>query len=331
MSHSPITTFGGWAASLRLAWAVHLVGGAAKFDIIQCHFGALGLKAVLLRHIGALSGRIVTAFHGEDITNYPKRFGDNHYARLFESGDLFLPVSPRWNDALASMGCPPGRIRTHRMGIDIRLFPQRSPARSSGTLRILTIGRLVEKKGIADAILAVAGLTTNVEYEIVGDGPLRAELEALVRTQRMDDRVRFIGAQTRDQISARLQRADIFLAPSVTGRDGDIEGIPVTIMEAMATGLPVVSTKHSAIPDLVADGVSGFLVDEHDIAALTSRLSALAADSTLRAQMGAIGRDIVTKDFEMGALTTRLENHYRGLLEPGGMEPPGATASPLAG
>jgi colanic acid/amylovoran biosynthesis glycosyltransferase len=291
------------------------VGDAAEFDIIQCHFGALGLKAVLLREIGALRGKIVTAFHGEDITNYPQRFGGNHYAKLFASGDLFLPVSPRWNDALMAMGCPPDRIHTHRMGVDLGQFPQRSPARTGGgALRILTIGRLVEKKGIADAILSVAGLMTDVEYEIIGDGPLRANLEILARTHGVAGKVRFVGAQTRDQIVTRLQRADVFLAPSVTGRDGDIEGIPVTIMEAMASGVPVVSTRHSAIPDLVADGVSGFLVGEHDVAALTNRLAVLAADPGLCARMGRSGRDIVAREFEMGALTTRLENHYRALI-----------------
>src|SRR5689334_2643336 len=89
--------FGGMAASLRLLWSVRLVDGHADFDIIQCHFGALGVKAALLREVGALRGKIVTAFHGEDITNYPRRFRGNVYAPLFEQGDLFLPISSRWN------------------------------------------------------------------------------------------------------------------------------------------------------------------------------------------------------------------------------------------
>ena len=103
-----VARFGRHAASLRLAWSTTLFEGAREFDIIQCHFGALGLKAVLLRAAGALKGKIVTAFHGEDITNYPQQFSGNIYAPLFASGDLFLPISARWNDTLAALGCPSG-------------------------------------------------------------------------------------------------------------------------------------------------------------------------------------------------------------------------------
>ncbi len=308
--------FGGWAASLRLAWAAHLTDGAADFDVIQCHFGASGVKAGMLREIGALRGRIVTAFHGEDITNYPNRFRRNPYKSLFAQGDLFLPISTRWNDALVALGCPPERIRTHRMGIDANLFPGRvdHSSQKGRALRILTVGRLVEKKGIADAILAAARLKVDFEYDIVGNGPLRAELETLARAHAVADKVRFHGAQTRDQIVSSLQDADVFLAPSVTARDGDIEGIPVSIMEAMASGLPVLSTRHSAIPDLVEDNVSGFLVEEHDVPALADRLTTLAVDPALRARMGSAGRRTVSREFEIGALNARLESHYRTLV-----------------
>ena len=175
-----VVRFGRHAASLRLAWSTTLFEGAREFDIIQCHFGALGLKAVLLRAAGALNGKIVTAFHGEDITNYPQQFSGNIYAPLFASGDLFLPISSRWNDTLAALGCPSGKIRVHRMGVDCRRFAMQTPrGTSDGPLRIVTVARLVEKKGVADAIRAVSQLTIPYEYVIVGDGPLRHNLEQL--------------------------------------------------------------------------------------------------------------------------------------------------------
>ena len=309
-----VVKFGREAASLRLAWSASMFEGTRDFDIIQCHFGALGLKAVLLREAGVLKGKIVTAFHGEDITNYPRQFSRDVYAPLFASGDLFLPISARWNERLTALGCPSERIRVHRMGIDCRLFARRAESRHlDRPFRIVSVARLVEKKGIGDAIRAVSRLPLVCEYVVAGDGPLRAELEQLARAQGIRDKVRFAGAQTQTEVVKLLHSADVFLAPSVTGTDGDIEGIPVAIVEAMASGLPVVSTRHSAIPELVADGHSGFLVEEHDVPGLATRLSELATDRDLRLRMGAAA-SIVATEFDINGLTDRLEGFYGALL-----------------
>lgn len=308
--------FGALGASLRLAWGVRLFDGHHDFDVVQCHFGALGLKAVLLRDAGAISGRIVTAFHGEDITNYPTQFAPGLYAPLFARGDSFLPISARWNDALAALGCPMDRVHVHPMGVQTARFARITRGSApDAPVRLLSVSRLVEKKGVADAIGAVADITFACELVIVGDGPLRGVLEALVRELALADRVRFTGALTSSQVVEELRLADIFVAPSVTAHDGDIEGIPVSIMEAMAAGLPVVSTRHSGIPELVQHGVSGLLVDEGDVPALVSGLTALAADAALRARMGDEGRRIVQRDFDVVRLTDHLIAHYEELLD----------------
>lgn len=310
-----VVRYGGHAAALRLAWAVQMVGQRAEFDIVQCHFGALGLKGVLLREMGAISGRIVTAFHGEDITNYPMQFSAGHYAPLFAHGDLFLPISARWNDELAALGCPMDRVRVHRMGVSLQRFPQRpASAASDRPIRVLSVARLVEKKGLSDAIRAVAQLRVDYEYVIVGDGPLRTTLEALARALPLTGTIRFSGSLTSDEIAGLLQTTDIFLAPSVTAKDGDIEGVPVAIMEAMATGVPVVSTRHSGIPELVQDTVSGFLAEEGDVGVLAQRVSQLAGDASLRTQMGSAGRQIIARDYDVGRLTDRLVAYYEELL-----------------
>ena len=149
---------------------------------------------------------------------------------------------------------------------------------------------------------------------VVGDGPLRSELEGLVRDCGVADRVRFTGSLPRTRVAELLASSDVFVAPSVTAADGDIEGIPVSIMEAMAVGLPVVSTRHSAIGELVAHDVSGFLAAEHDVPALTRALAILAADASLRERMGAAGRAIIAREFDATELTARLEAMYAGLL-----------------
>ncbi|WP_309670890.1 glycosyltransferase [Gemmatimonas sp.] len=302
------------AASLRLLWAAQWMGDDATFDVIQCHFGALGRKAVQLRAIGALSGPIATALHGEDIINYPKRFADTHYDALFESGDLFLPISARWNDTLAALGCPIDRLVVHRMGVDLEEFqPRGTDPEPVRILRLLLVGRLVEKKGIEDAIRAASQLQCEYEFVIAGDGPLRVSLEALAAQLSPNGAIRFIGARHRYEVRALMQSSDVFLSPSRTAADGDIEGVPVAIMEAMASALPVVSTRHSGIPELVHDDVSGYLVDEGDVHALTDRVSRLAADAALRTRMGRAGRRIVANDWDIRVLTERLESHYRTL------------------
>jgi colanic acid/amylovoran biosynthesis glycosyltransferase len=300
------------SASLRTLWATHLFDGARDFDIVQCHFGAHGVKAARLRRIGALRGKIVTAFHGDDIVCYPRRFHGNVYKPLFAEGDLFLPVSGRGKEALIAMGCPPERLRVHRMGVDMRRFPAPARRGAMARLKIVTVARLVAKKGIDDAIRAVAGLSIDYEYIVAGEGPLRSALEGVASAS--GAYVRFAGAVRQNEVAKLLESADIYLAPSVTASDGDIEGIPVSIMEAMAAGLPVVSTRHSAIPELVADGVSGFLAGERDIPGLARHLMALAEDPGLRARMGAAGREIVAREFAINELNAKLEGLYRELL-----------------
>lgn len=307
--------FGRDALSLRLLWAARMVGSDANFDIIQCHFGALGRKAALLRQAGALRGCIVTAFHGEDIISYPKRLGSDVYQPLFAEGDLFLPISDRWHDSLHSLGCPMERVRVHRMGVDTSEFSPRGPTSDAeAPIQILSVSRLVEKKGIGDAILAVARLRIGYTYQIVGDGPLRSVLDALAKFVLASSAITLLGPQPQSTVASLLQVTDVFLAPSVTASDGDIEGLPVAIMEAMASGVPVVSTWHSGIPELVADGVSGFLVPEGDVDALADRLTRLAEAPALRAAMGAAGRAIVVGEFDSTMLASRLEGLYAELL-----------------
>ena len=228
-----------------------------------------------------LKGKIVTAFHGEDITNYPLQFSGNIYGPLFESGDLFLPISARWNDALAALGCPRERIRLHRMGVDCRRFAANTPrGNTGGPLRIVTVARLVEKKGVADAIRAIARMSDAVR--IRRRRRRTAPPEPRTTGSRAGrERAQFAssGAKSAADVIQFLHWADVLLAPSVTGSDGDIEGLPVSIIEGMAAGLPVVATHHSGIPEIVADGRSGFLVAEHDVDGLARRLAELASDA----------------------------------------------------
>jgi colanic acid/amylovoran biosynthesis glycosyltransferase len=179
----------------------------------------------------------------------------------------------------------------------------------------VTVARLVEKKGVAIAIQAVAiaarTARTLLHYDIIGDGPLRASLEDLTRTLGVADIVQFHGERDKAFVAETLDRAHIFVLASVTGKDGDQEGTPVSLLEAQASGLPVLSTFHSGIPEIVSDGRSGFLVKERDAAALAERIVWLVQRPESWAAMGHEGRALVERDHDQTRLTEQLEGIYR--------------------
>ncbi len=307
------------ATSLNmLYWSDRLLT-QAPFDIIHCHFGIIGRQAAFFREVGALSGKLVVTFHGVDMSACLDREPDL-YRHLFAKGDLFLPISDRWRKRLLEHGADPERTTVHRMGIDPFRFPltERGPARD-GIWRVLTIGRMVEKKGIEYGLRAVATLAGRgvpVRYDIVGDGPLRPRLEALAQEAGIADRVAFHGWRVQGEVAELMRDSDVLLAPSVTDADGDQEGIPVTIMEAMATGLPVVSTRHSGIPELVDNGRTGFLASERNVEELSDSLHTLLRSPSLCREMGFEGRKKVVAEYNIETLNRQLEAKYRSLLTP---------------
>ncbi|NEU76751.1 colanic acid biosynthesis glycosyltransferase WcaL [Hassallia byssoidea VB512170] len=288
------------------------------YDIIHCHFGPNGLKGVLLKKMGLTKGKLVTSFHGYDITQYIQNLSKNRYKPLFDIGDLFLPISEHWKQKLIELGCNEKKIIVHRMGVDCNKFSftPRHPSQD-GQIRIVTIARLVEKKGVEYAIRAVAKLgkaNENIEYNILGDGPLRENLQQLIQELGVGSTVKLLGWKQQHEVVEILNNSHIMLAPSVTSKNGDQEGIPVVLMEAMAMGIPVVSTLHSGIPELVQDKITGFLVAERDIEALAERLNYLIEHPELWAEMGQAGRKQVEENYDINKLNDRLVNLYQELL-----------------
>jgi len=307
------------ATSLNLLyWADRLLDREA-FDVIHCHFGIIGRQVAFFREIGALSGKLAVTFHGVDMSACLDR-EPSLYRHLFATGDLFMPISDRWHRRLLDHGADPARTFVHRMGIDPFRFQmtERGPARG-GIWRILTIGRMVEKKGIEYGLRAaamLAGRGVPLRYDIVGDGPLRPRLEAVAHEAGIADRVFFHGWRVQSEVVDLMRDSDVLLAPSVTDADGDQEGIPVTLMEAMAMGLPVVSTQHSGIPELVTDGRTGYLAPERDVELLAESLHALLRSPNLCREMGFEGRKKVVGEYNIETLNRQLEARYRSLLDP---------------
>jgi len=305
--------------SLRTLCALSPFLKDGGFDIFHCHFGPNGSFAVDLCNLLKNKVKIVTVFHGYDMTTYIKNHGDRVYENLFNHGDFFLPITERWKKKIIDMGCSENRIKVHRMGIDLTKFQFKIRKKvTNEPIKILTVGRLVEKKGIEYGIKAVSKLIhaypqMNILYEIVGDGPLMDHFRKIIGTLNCDRNIKLLGWQNQDEISELMSKAHIFLAPSVTSSTGDQEGLPVVLMESLANGLIVCSTFHSGIPELIIDGENGFLVSERNIKELVKKLKYIIDCSADWAGINRKGYEIIKRDYNIDILNDRLIKIFQTL------------------
>ena len=303
--------YGAEARSLRLLRdAAPLLARPCTFDGLVAHFGYCGNRAAMLKDAGLLAGRLAVFFHAFDVTTYLQWRGRRSYDFLLRSDATLLPISERWRRELLSLGAAEERTRVHHMGIDPEAIGFRVRRREGGApVRVLSLGRLVEKKGFEYSIRAVGEArkaNPALEYTIIGDGPLRAKLEEVNR-EAAGGAVKLAGWMEQGEVRRMVEQAHLFIMPSVTAANGDQEGIPVSLMEAMAGGVPVLATRHSGIPELVEDGVSGVLVGERDAAGLAARLGDLAAGPDRWESLGGAGRRKVEQEFNIHRLNDRLE------------------------
>lgn len=270
-------------------------------DVFLVHFGYAGALANKLRELGILKGKQATVFHGADISR--RHILDEHkqdYRNLFQQSELMLPISHLWQNKLIEMGCPPEKIHVTRMGIEPEKFNFQPRDAFHTPLRIVSVARLTEKKGLDVAVKASAILKQRggqFQYTIIGNGDQDQMMRDFIAREEMDDCVTMPGFKPQEEIRQALNEADIFLLPSKTAADGDMEGIPVALMEAMAVGLPVVSTFHSGIPELIENNVSGWLVKEDDAEALAETLLKLSEGAVDVAPVVAAARHKVETEF----------------------------------
>ncbi len=207
--------------------------------------------------------------------------------------------------ALAERAGPAARIVLAYHGVDsARFAPAVTPEPSTGELRILAVGRLVEKKGypvLLDALQRLIAEGTPVRCEIIGGGGLSGELTDRIDRLGLTGVVSLSGARTHQQIAQAYRHADVFVQSSVVLPDGDRDGIPNSLLEAMASGLAVVASSVAGIPEIVTDAVTGLLVAPADAAALAAALRRLAEDATLRATLGAAARAHVVTQLDRTA------------------------------
>lgn len=310
--------YGKRVLSLRLLYAVIPFLGSRSYDIIHCQFGVYGLQGMMLRKMNAITGQLVCSFRGFDVSEYPRRCGQQVYQPLFATDMFALANCDFFRRQVIELGCNPKRIVIHVSGIDCDKFafsPRQFPA--DGKIQIATIGRLVEKKGIEYGIRAIAQLVKrypHVEYTVIGEGELRPQLQKLITALDVGDHIQLLGSRSQTEIIERLNYTHLFIAPCVTSQKGDQDAPVNTLKEAMAMGLPVVSTWHGGIPELVEDEISGFLVPERDADAIAAKLIYLIEHPEKWPALGAAGRAQVQAKYNMNQLNDELVEIYQRLL-----------------
>ncbi len=249
------------------------------------------------------------------------------------AGARFVVTVSRYNQAYLRQiqNGAGGDVRCLYNGIDLRHFkPNPRVAREPGL--ILSVGRLVEKKGFvplihACALLALRGL--DFRCEIVGAGEQQALLARLIADLRLDGRVSLAGPKPQDAVLAAYQRAAVFALPCIIAKDGNRDGLPTVMLEAMAAGLPVVATTVTGNPEIVDDGVNGLLVPPEDVPALAEALARLLQDETLRREMGAAARSKVEQCFDVRRNVAQLRQWLAEPVAPAPEPEPLAYAIPL--
>lgn len=295
-----------------------------KVDILHFHFGTDA--GFFLKYLRFINIPKVVSFYGYDCSSFPRKYfslGKLYLKqRTFRYADVILAMSQDMKEDLIKIGCPKEKIIIHYFGSKLEkfsFFDRDISDKKDFTLLILAT--LTPKKGHRDLLYALNNLIKkgicNFKLRIVGSGPLEVELKRLVKNLSIDSYIHFVGSvpYLSDQMLEEIKNADIFIHPSVTDDMGNKEGIPTIIIEAMASGLPVVSTYHAGIPSVISHNKTGLLVNEHDIDNLANEILKLMNNNTLRKEIGQNAQEFALKNLNLNEKEKELEDIYKQLIK----------------
>lgn len=292
---------------------------AKSVKLIHAHLGQTGPFAMA----GAARANVpfVVSYYGHDVMLHRTRERFAAWAwwytllrkRVLARAAKIIVLSEQMRRALEAQGCPPEKIEIVRLGVDLGRFDVTRTSQT-GPLRVLMVGREVDKKGFDDGIRACKALVDRgipTKLTLLGTGgPLQAPLRTLARELSLDVE----WPDPASPVPAAMANADVLLVPSRVAANGDEEGTPTVIVEGGAARLPVVSTRHAGIPEQVEDGATGLLAGERDVRGLAEALATLAKDPARRAAMGEAARAKMQREYSLAAHRERLEDIYTSVI-----------------
>jgi colanic acid/amylovoran biosynthesis glycosyltransferase len=276
--------------------------------LVHIYFGTEAAR--LLSWMPRAGVPIVVSFHGADVSD---SISDGELQAVCLHASLLLHRSDSLREALLARGAPQEKLRANPTGVPVPGETTKIQIADGKPLRLLQACRFIEKKGI-DVTLESAKILVDLGFDVrltlAGDGPRRVELESAASRLGISSRVRWTGFLNSEQLAGEYRQHDVFLHPSRETGSGDREGIPNSLLEAMAHGCVVLGTRHSGIPEAVEDGVNGLLVDRADALLVADAVSKIASDPARAKSLGAAARQTILERFSTQACIRQLETSY---------------------
>lgn len=293
-----------------------------KVDILHFHYGSDAIIFKSLLRDSKLPK--IVSFYGYDCSSFPNayfglgRFLLNHF--IFKKTSAVIAMSRDMKEDLVKIGCPEEKIIVHYHGADtLKLSNQiKRTYQPKEYIKLLIIGNLVEKKGhlfLLESFKQVIKSRKNVLLDIYGTGPYHAIINQYIKRNQLEKFVFLNGPVnylSKEMIHA-FKNADIFVHPSITTKSGEKEGIPGTLLEAMSTGLPVISTYHAGIPEVIKNNINGFLVEENNVSELRDKIIDLIDNIDLRIKFGINGKNYILNNITIQYRIKNLEKIYNSL------------------
>lgn len=310
----PITIYSSEARRLRSALE------ATEAKLLHIYFGHIGVHLLPFLRLQALP--TIVSFHGADAQVDLDRPAHREMTReMLSLTTLVLARSESLVERIAALGCDRSKLRVHRTGLPLEQIPiTRREAPADGVWKCVQACRLIAKKGLGTSLKAFAGFAQKYPksiFTIAGEGPAHSDLREQAAQLGIADRVRLTGFLSQAQLQNLYAESHLFLHPSELGPDGDQEGVPNSLLEAMAGGLPVLATTHGGIPEAVDHGSTGLLVPERDHEALLREMLMLADNPARYQQIAHAGAESARARFDLAAQTRVLEGYYQEAIDRG--------------
>ncbi|AXR07344.1 glycosyltransferase [Salinimonas sediminis] len=285
-----------------------------NIDIVLAEYGSTAVEVMDACRLAKV--KLVAHFHGWDAyaDEMLAQYGQA-YTRLFEQAAHIIAVSRHMQAQLESLGCPAHKITVNPCGADISDTLERT-GQTTQVRDFIIVGRLTPKKAplvSLEAFHRILRTTADARLHIIGDGPLMAPCEEYVKQHGLAQQVIFHGAQGHDYVIEKLQQSDCFLQHSVVAPNGDHEGTPVSVLEAMLLGLPTIATRHAGINDVITHQQTGFMVDEHDIDEMTAQMQFVIDNPAVAFAIGQAARKHVLANHTAGINIMNIEKMLSSL------------------